>query len=346
MPLSAEQRQRALERARAALRTEGEAVLSLEDRLGDSFLAAVDLVLSGRGRLIFTGVGKSGIVARKLAATMASLGTASLFVHAVEAVHGDLGVVRPEDVIVVLSKSGETREILEFASIVKERGVRVIGMVGNIHSTLARLADVVLDTSVTREADHLNLAPTTSTTAALALGDALAIAVADLRNLTEDDFALVHPAGSLGRQLLLRVEQLMHTREENPVVHKGETMETALFTVTRKGLGAVSVVDDSGRLAGIITDGDIRRLLGRSLEFTVRQLYSLKVETVMTPNPRFVKEGIRASEALRLMEDHKITVLPVVDSDHRPIGMIHIHDLITAGIEGAREFVRRTRGGD
>jgi arabinose-5-phosphate isomerase len=346
MPLSPEHNRKALERARMALHTEGAAVLALQDRLGDSFLAAVDLVYGLRGRLIFTGVGKSGIVSRKIAATMASLGTASLFVHAVEAVHGDLGVIRPEDVIVVLSKSGETREILEFATILKERGVRVISIVGNLQSTLARLSDVALDASVPQEADHLNLAPTTSTTAALALGDALAVAVAAIRDLSEDDFALVHPAGSLGRQLLLRVDQLMHTGDENPIVSATDTMENALFTVTRKGLGAVSVVDESGSLVGIITDGDIRRLLGRSLEFTVRELYSHTVQSVMTRNPRFAAEGMRASDALRLMEDHKITVLPVLDSVRRPIGMIHIHDLITAGIDGAREFIRRTRGGD
>ncbi|MHA2620965.1 MAG: KpsF/GutQ family sugar-phosphate isomerase [bacterium JZ-2024 1] len=346
MALTSEQKTLALKQAYEALQTEGKAVLALQDRLGDSFLRAIDLVLSLRGRLIFTGVGKSGIVARKIASTMASLGTASLFVHAVEAVHGDLGVIRDEDVTVVLSKSGETREILEFATILKERGVPVISVVGDMNSTLARLSDVALDVSVPREADHLNLAPTTSTTAALALGDALAVAVAALRNLTENDFALVHPAGSLGRQLLLRVDQLMHTGEENPVVTLRDTMETALFTVTRKSLGAVSVVDDSQKLVGIITDGDIRRLLGRSLEFTVRQLYAMSVESVMTRNPKYVTEGVRASDALQLMEDRKITVLPVVNADHQPVGMIHIHDLITAGIEGAREFIMRTRGGD
>lgn len=346
MALTPEQKALALQQARNALQTEGNAILALQDRLNDSFLRAVELVLSLQGRLIFTGVGKSGMIARKIASTMASLGTASLFVHAVEAVHGDLGVIRNEDVTVVISKSGETREILEFATILKDRGVQVISVVGNMSSTLARLSDVVLDATVPREADHLNLAPTTSTTAALALGDAFAVAVAALRNLTENDFALIHPAGSLGRQLLLRVDELMHTGEQNPRVSIHDTMETALFTVTRKALGAVSVVDDSGKLVGIITDGDIRRLLGRSLEFTVSQLYQLSVESVMTRNPRFVRQGVRASDALRLMEDHKITVLPVVDSEGTPIGMIHIHDLITAGIEGAREFILRTRGGD
>ncbi len=327
--------------AREALQREAEAIQGLIPRLGEEFVEAVQRIAETRGRVILSGLGKSGLVAKKVAATMASLGIPAFFLHAAEAFHGDMGVLQEGDLLIVFSKSGETKEVLELVQLVRTRDVPVLAITGNRHSTLARYSDLVLHAAVEREADHLNLAPTASAVAQLALGDALAVTVAWLRGFTESDFAILHPAGALGRKLLLTVDQLMHTGEENPVVHQDADFAEAIYTVTRKGLGCVSVVDDEGRLVGIITDGDIRRLLERSKENTVQALFQRKVRDIMTKTPKFVQPETLATKALQKMEDHKITVLPVVDPAGRPIGMIHIHDLVSAGIERAREVYRK-----
>jgi len=330
-----------LSTARQVFEIEGSAVLALGERLNQSFVSAVDAILHCEGRVVVTGVGKSGHIARKVAATLASLGTPSIFLHAVEASHGDFGIIRTEDIVVVVSKSGETREILQLVQMLRSRSVKIIAITSDPHSNLARYSDIVLEVPVHREADHINLAPTASTTASLAMGDALAIAVAKERGFTEKDFALFHPGGTLGRRLLLQVEQLMHGGEENPVISEEESFETALFTVTDKRLGAVSAVNAEGKLSGIITDGDIRRLLGKSPLSTVKDLYALKVKEVMTRRPKFIHRHRLATEALKMMEDHAITVLPVVDDENHPIGMVHIHDLVQAGIGESRRMKKK-----
>ncbi len=319
-----------LEQAKEVLAIEAAAITALIARLDGQFTATVDLILGCSGRVIVTGIGKSGLVGRKIAATLASTGTPAFFLHPAEANHGDLGMVTGDDVVLALSQSGETDEVLRILPAIKRLGAKVVAMTGREQSTLARNADVVLDVAVEKEACPLGLAPTASTTAMLAMGDALAVALLSARKFTPEDFALFHPGGSLGRKLLLTVEQVMHSGEENPLTPLGKTVKEALFVITAKGLGATSVVDEAGRLQGIITDGDIRRSLEKGYDFLNK-----RVEEVMTRTAKTITPGRLAAQALHMMEKNKprpITVLPVVDDEQRAIGMIHLTDLLRQGV--------------
>lgn len=310
-----------LDTARQVLRTEAQAISELAERVGSEFEAAVDMILSMSGRVVLTGMGKSGLVARKIAATLASTGTPSLFLHPAEAIHGDLGMLVPGDVVIALSHSGETSEILALLDTIKRIGGKLIVLTGNSGSTLAREADVLLDTSVQREGCPLNLAPMASTTAALALGDALAAALMVQKGFSELDFARLHPGGRLGRKLA-RVRQFMHTGETVPRVAPEAPMREVVLEMSNKRLGSTTVLDRSGRLLGVITDGDLRRLLQRE-----QNPLGSAAQSVMTANPRTIGPEALAAEALHLMEERKITMLPVVDESGVLLGIVQIHDL-------------------
>ncbi|WP_312197945.1 KpsF/GutQ family sugar-phosphate isomerase [Anaerospora hongkongensis] len=319
-----------IEQARQVLAAEAAAIEALIPRINGQFTAAVELILQGQGRVIVTGMGKSGLIGKKIAATLASTGTPSFFLHPAEGIHGDLGMVTSEDIVLALSNSGETAEVIGILPAIRRIGARIIAMAGREQSTLAQNADVFLDVAVEKEACPMGLAPTASTTAALAMGDALAVALLSSRKFTPEDFALFHPGGSLGRKLLLTVENVMHTGEDNPVVLADQLVKEALFVMTAKGLGVTSVVDKAGRLLGIVTDGDIRRGLEKGHDFLDRP-----VETIMTKTPRTITKDKLAAQALNLMEKNKprpITVLPVVDDQFRAIGIIHLTDLLRQGV--------------
>jgi arabinose-5-phosphate isomerase len=317
----------ALTLARRVLAIEADAVRALIERVDGRFLAAVSLILACRGRVIVSGIGKSGHIARKIASTMASTGTPAYFVHPAEASHGDLGMIVRDDVFIAISYSGESEELLAIVPLVKRQGAKLIAMTGNPASTLAREADVHLDAGVAQEACPLNLAPTASTTAALALGDALAVALLDARGFSADDFARSHPGGTLGRKLLTHVRDVMRTGDAVPMVHAGATLAEAILEITRKGMGMTTVVDGERRLIGIFTDGDLRRALERAVD-----LHTTRIEAVMTRDPRTIRPEALAVEAVEVMESRKSTQLPVVDAANRVIGALNIHDLFRAKI--------------
>ena len=310
-----------LELARRVLRIEAQAVGALADRLDHRFDTALELLLSCRGRVIVTGMGKSGIIARKLAATLSSTGTPSYFIHPAEAVHGDLGAIQPSDVVIIISQSGETPEIIRLLETIRRLGARLIALTGVLPSTLGEASDATLDCGVSTEACPLNLAPTASTTAALALGDALAMALLVSRGFREEDFAHLHPGGQLGKRLL-RVERLMHRGTELPTVTPLANDKDVIATIGSGGFGMACVVDDDGRLAGIITDGDLRRHLAGAAGLTGKRARDL-----MTGNPVTIGPTTLAVEALNRMESRRITSLIVVDDDRHPLGVIHLHDL-------------------
>ena len=319
-----------LEVAARVLHDVAEAILKLIDRLDTSFEDAVNLISCSSGRVILTGMGKSGHIAKKVSATMASTGTPSFFLHPAEGIHGDLGMVTAQDVIIAYSNSGETGEILNIIPSVKRIGAKMIAVVGNVNSTLAKNSDVVLYAGAEKEADNLGLAPTSSTTAALALGDALAVTLMEKMHFTADNFAVFHPGGSLGRRLLLTVEMVMHKGDNNPVIFENSSIKDALFAMTDKGLGAVSVIDENYMLQGLMTDGDVRRGLEKGINFL-----SLPVKEGMTKKPIVITPDKLAAEALHLMEKHvphPITVLPVADNNGKSVGMIHITDLLRQGV--------------
>lgn len=311
----------------AVIKTEADAVAALSGRLGDDFHRACDLVLNCAGRIVVTGMGKSGHVANKIAATLASTGTPAFFMHPGEASHGDLGMITAEDVVIALSNSGETSEITLLLPLLKRLGIPLIAFTGKSGSTLARQADIHLDVSVEREACPLGLAPTSSTTAALAMGDALAVAVLEARGFTEEDFALSHPGGNLGRRLLLRVADIMHTGEGIPLVALGSTLEATLLEMTARGLGMTGVVDAERRLVGIYTDGDLRRTFAK-----MPDIANALVDDYMTRGPVTIEADRIASEALKLMQDRKINALMVVDADGDVQGALNMHDLLRAGV--------------
>ena len=316
--------------AQKVLQMEAEAVLDLIPRVDEHFDAAVEMILACEGRAIMTGMGKSGIIAHKISATLASTGTPSFYLHPAEGIHGDLGMVTANDVIIALSNSGETGEILNILPSLRRIGAKLIAMVGNVDSTLAKNADVVLNVGVKKEACPLGLAPTSSTTAALAFGDALAMALMGKHHFTSKQFAMFHPGGSLGRKLLLTVGDIMHGGNENPVGKGTATVTEALFIITDKGLGAVSVVDENDIMIGLLTDGDIRRGLSKGMDFLQRSVTEL-----MTKNPKFITREKLAAQALHIMESHKpkpITVLPVVDEERHVIGLLHMTDLVRQGV--------------
>ena len=314
------------------LHLESDAIARTATRLEQKQVEEVIRLLAGcRGKVVILGVGKSGIIAQKIAATMTSTGTAALHLHPSDALHGGLGIVSPEDVVLVLSNSGETDEILQMLPYLKQREVPIIAVVGDLKSTLAKRADAVLDASVDQEACPLNLAPTTSTTVALAIGDALAMTLMKEKGLTLDDFAFNHPAGQLGKRLTLKVSDLMHSGADNPTISVGSGWVEVVRAISSGGLGAVNVVEDGERLAGIITDGDLRRAIQR-MEHAA--LESLTGDEIMTRNPVVATPDVLAYDALRLMEDRpsQISVLPVVDSERRCVGLIRLHDIVRSGI--------------
>ncbi|MDT7896395.1 MAG: KpsF/GutQ family sugar-phosphate isomerase [Armatimonadota bacterium] len=313
--------------AQEVFRLEAAAILRLTERLGDAFERAVRLLLQCQGHAVVTGMGKSGAIGKKIAATLSSTGTPALFLHPAEGIHGDLGAVTGRDVVLMLSYSGETDELLTILPALKRLGVPLIVMTGNLQSTLANAADVVLDVSVEREACPLNLAPTASAAAMLAMGDALALAVMTLRRFTPDDFARLHPGGTLGRRLLLRVRDVMRTGERLAVIHVSEPTKSAFAAITKARAGACVVVDDDGKLCGIVTDGDLRRALLRDVN-----LFHAPVTEVMTKTPKVIHPDALATEALRLMQTHQIDDLPVVDEGRRPVGMVDVQDLLRVGI--------------
>lgn len=319
-----------IKHAQDVLRMEAEAILELVPRVDANFAAAVSLILECPGRTVITGMGKSGIIGRKMAATFASTGTPSFYLHPAEGIHGDLGMVTADDVVIALSNSGETGEILNILPSLRRIGAKIIAMVGNANSTLAKNSDVVLDVGVEKEACPLGLAPTSSTTAALAYGDAIALALLQKRNFTASQFAVFHPGGSLGRKLLLTVGNIMHKGEENPLVSAETTVQEALFVITDKGLGAVSVVDEEGKMLGVLTDGDIRRGLSKGVDFLQRSVADL-----MTKAPKYITADKLAAQALHLMESNQpkpITVLPVLDENKVVIGLLHMTDLVRQGV--------------
>jgi arabinose-5-phosphate isomerase len=325
--------QRIIETARRALRIEADAVASLIDRLGDSFVAACRVCLDCHGRVVVTGIGKSGHIASKIAATLASTGTPAFFLHPAEATHGDLGMITAGDAVLAVSNSGETREILTILPLFKRMGVPLIAMTGNPDSTLAREATASLDITVPAEACPLNLAPTASTTAALAMGDALAVALLHLRGFTEEDFARSHPGGVLGRRLLLRVEDVMRTGEAVPRVTPDTLLSASLLEMSRKGLGMTAIVDAHSRVVGVFTDGDLRRLLFEDRkDARTAPIGEVVIGEVMTRGGRTVGAHELAAEAVHLMEQHRITALLVVDPDRRLIGALNVHDLLRSGV--------------
>ncbi len=309
--------------ARKVLETEAAAILSLVDRLDDKFDAAVQLLRQCRGRVIVTGMGKSGIICRKIAATLTSTGTPAFFLHPAEATHGDLGVIQSEDVIVALSYSGETDELLRLLETIRRLGAKLIAITGGPRSTLAQAADVALDCSVASEACPLNLVPTASTTAALAIGDAIAMTLLVEKGFRQEDFANLHPGGKLGKRLM-RAEALMHAGDRCPTVDASTTMRDVIYEMSRKGLGMTCVVDPDGTLLGIITDGDLRRQMERGTEILAQS-----AGDVMTRNPIAITPTTLAAAALNIMEQRKITALVVVDSEpaRRVAGVLHLHDL-------------------
>ncbi|KRW70637.1 KpsF/GutQ family sugar-phosphate isomerase [Stutzerimonas stutzeri] len=316
-----------IETAQRTIRLEVEAVEQLNARIDSSFVKACELILSCKGRVVVVGMGKSGHVGRKIAATLASTGTAAFFVHPAEASHGDMGMITQDDVVLALSNSGSTSEIVTLLPLIKRLGITLVSMTGNPASVLAKAAAVNLDASVAIEACPLNLAPTSSTTVSLVLGDALAIALLEARGFTAEDFAFSHPGGALGRRLLLKVEHVMHTGERLPKIARGTSLRDALLEMTEKGLGMTVIVEADGRLAGIFTDGDLRRALDKGVD--VRQT---SIDEVMTVHGKTANAEMLAAEALKIMEDHKISSLVVIDDQQMPVGALNMHDLLRAGV--------------
>ncbi|HEY0198304.1 MAG TPA: KpsF/GutQ family sugar-phosphate isomerase [Rhodanobacter sp.] len=314
--------------ARAAIATEAEAVRALGPRVGAEFVQACRLILDCKGRVVVSGMGKSGHVARKIAATLASTGTPAFFVHPGEASHGDLGMILPQDIVLALSYSGETDELLFILPMIKRQGIPLIAITGKPNSSLATQADVHLDGSITNEACPLGLAPTTSTTVALVLGDALAVALLEARGFTSDDFARSHPAGSLGRRLLLRISDVMHAGDDVPRVPPDANVTAALVEMTRKHLGMTAVVDANRQLIGVFTDGDLRR----ALDDEGVDLRNATVAELMTRGPKTISADKLAAEAAQLMEKHQIHALLVVDDEQRVVGALNIHDLLRARV--------------
>jgi len=313
-----------LETARRVLRIEAQALEDLLTRLDERFNKAVEILLQCKGRVVVTGMGKSGLIGRKIAATFASTGTPSSFLHPAEALHGDLGMLVGEDVVLAISYGGETEEIIALLETIKRLSIPLVTLTGNLRSTLAAASDAVLDISVKEEACSLNLAPTASTTASMAMGDALAIALLERRGFGEKDFAALHPAGRLGKKLM-RVENLMHAGDNLPRVQASTKMPDVIYEMSRKGLGMTTVVEDSNRLLGIITDGDLRRVM----QTRKGEAFELSAAECMTRNPVTIASGELAGSALSLMERRKITSVVVVDGDLRVQGVVHLHDLWT-----------------
>jgi arabinose-5-phosphate isomerase len=316
-----------LHSARRTLEIEARAVQALADRLDDGFTRAVELILACAGRVVVSGIGKSGHVARKIASTLASTGTPAFFVHPAEASHGDLGMITAQDVMIALSNSGESAELLAIVPLVKRQGARLVAVTGDPRSSLAREADVHLDAGVAEEACPLGLAPTASTTAALAMGDALAVALLEARGFGAEDFARSHPGGTLGRRLLTHVSDVMRIGDAVPAVPRTALLPQAILEISRKGMGMTAVVEPDGRVAGIFTDGDLRRTLEKPID-----VRTLPITQAMTAPPRTIRPERLAAEAVKLMEDHRISQILVVDQDSRLVGALNMHDLFRAKV--------------
>lgn len=308
------------------LQIESRAIIDMLDRIDKNFVNAVKTIMKCRGRVIVTGIGKSGLIGKKIAATLSSTGTPAFFLHPVDAMHGDVGMVKPNDIIICLSKSGNTGEITALFPILKKLGVPVITMTGNLRSSLAQRSDIVLDTSVQSEACPNDLAPTASTTAMLVMGDALAVALLQQRNFKKEDFAFLHPAGALGKKLQ-KIDDIMFTGDHIPAVHPEASISDIISEITRKRFGATCVIDDQSKLVGVITDGDLRRLLQNPQDFT-----HIKAQNIMNHNPKVIPCGSLATQAFKIMEQHNILQLIIINESERPVGMIHLHDLLEAGI--------------
>ncbi|MFA5118506.1 MAG: KpsF/GutQ family sugar-phosphate isomerase [Candidatus Omnitrophota bacterium] len=316
-----------IKRAKEVLDIEAQAILALKPRINDTFRAAIDIILAARGRVVVSGMGKTGIIAQKFSATLASTGTPSLYLHCAEAIHGDLGRVTPEDVVIVISNSGQTDEIKQLMPLLKKIGSKIIALTGNIASVLARYSDVVLDVSTQKEACPLGLAPTASTTATLAMTDALAVCLVELKGFKEKDFAFFHPGGALGKRLLLTVEDIMRTGKAHAVVDAEKSVSEVLLAITRARTGSASVVDKKGKLIGIFTDGDLRRHIESD-----RDLPRRKISDVMTRDPLVITKDRLAAEAMHILEEKRIDEVPVVDENGRPIGLLDVQDLLRAGL--------------
>jgi len=311
----------------AVIETELDSIAALKPRINDDFAQACELMLACEGRVVVTGMGKSGHIGNKMAATLASTGTPAFFVHPGEASHGDLGMITGKDVVIALSNSGETGEILTIVPIIKRLGVPLISMTGKPQSTLAQEASINLDVGVDKEACPLGLAPTSSTTVALVMGDALAVALLEARGFTEEDFALSHPGGTLGRRLLLHVADIMHKDEEIPKVSERASLRDALVEMTHKKLGMTAIVDEHNKVLGIYTDGDLRRTLDKNID-----VHSASIAEVMSRNCKTTHANILAAEVLKLMDDHKINAILVVDDNNNLVGALNMHDLLQAGV--------------
>ena len=315
------------ELANEVLDIEANSILRLKSNIGENFEKAIDILYNCKGRVIVTGMGKSGLIGKKIAATMSSTGTPSYFLHPAESTHGDSGVITREDVIIAISNSGETQELMNLLPLIKRFGCPMIGMTGNLNSTLAKASEVVMDISVEREACPLNKAPTASTTATLAMGDTLAVCLMEKKGFTKEDFLMFHPSGKLGKGLTYKVVDLMITGDKMPVVSDSLSFTSVINTISEFKLGMAMIVDASGQLTGVLTDGDIRRTIIKHSDIS-----SLQVKDVMTVNPKRITSDAYAASALNLMEKYSITALAVVDENNIPVGVIHVHDLLRAGV--------------
>ncbi|MCH7723407.1 MAG: KpsF/GutQ family sugar-phosphate isomerase [Bacteroidetes bacterium] len=321
-------REEIIEKGKEVIRIEAESIANLIEKIGNDFAKAVEIMYKSKGRVILTGMGKSGLIARKIVATMNSTGTAAIYLHPTDALHGDLGMVRKEDVVIIISKSGMTDELARLFPMFKRLGVKIIAMSGNKDSDLAVESDIFLDISVKEEACPHDLAPTSSTTATLVMGDALSVALLEKRNFTLDDFAFLHPGGSLGKRLSLKIKEIMISGDGVPIVKENAEFKDVIFEMTSKRLGTTSVVDAEGKLKGIITDGDLRRLLERTMDIN-----GLTAKDVMSKNPKVLQAEYLASFALQQMENYNITTLIIIDEENNPTGIVHLHDLIKLGLQ-------------
>lgn len=317
-----------IKKGKSVIRLEAEAVAKLEERIDDNFISAIELMYNAKGRVVLSGMGKSGLIARKIVATLNSTGTAAIYLHPTDALHGDLGMVRKEDVVIMISKSGNTEELTHLVPMFKRLGVPIIGMLGVANSKLGEDCNVILNIEVSEEACPHDLAPTSSTTAALAMGDALAVALLEYRGFTAEDFALLHPGGSLGKRLSLQIKEIMSKGEKIPIVNESTNIKDTIYEISSKRFGFAAVVNDNGILLGIITDGDIRRLLERTLD-----IKNIKAKDIMTLGPKVIKVHYLASFALQQMETYKITSLIVTDDEEKPVGVVHLHDLLNLGLK-------------
>jgi arabinose-5-phosphate isomerase len=317
-----------IETGKSVLKTEAEAILALMDRINGDFLAAIDLIARSNGKVVVTGMGKSGIIGKKIAATLASTGTPAFFMHPAEASHGDLGMITQGDVIIAISNSGETEELLRLIPFFKRFGVSIISMTGNRQSTLAKTADISIDISVKEEACPLGIVPTSSTTAAIAMGDSLAVALLINQGFKKEDFAFFHPGGSLGKKLFIKVEDLMYTGDSLPLVRPDTALVDTIIEMSSKRLGLAVVVEEDGKLLGVITDGDLRR----GMQLWGKNAYDMSTCDIMTKHPRTIQADELAARALSVMQTQSITSLVVPDTDHRVVGVIHIHDILKNGI--------------